>query len=81
MSIDALITDVRHVGRDKVKIFLVAREGGGPAGQQSLVIDNWEKGRPIEGLVGVEIWGGSDCIMIGDIRWAERINSTTIRLN
>lgn len=81
MNIDARITDARHAGRDKVKIFLAARDGGGPAGQQALLIDNWERGRPIQGLIGVEIRGGSDCIMIGDVRWAERINATTIRLN
>ncbi len=80
-AIDARITDVRHAGRGKVKIFLVARKNGGPASQQSLLIDNWEPGRPIEGLIGVQIRGGSDCIMIGDVRWAERVNATTIRLN
>ena len=79
--IDARIMDVRLAGRGKVKIFLQARKDGSLAGRQVLVIDNWEPGRPIEGLVGVEIRGGADCIMIGDIRWAERINSTTIRLN
>lgn len=81
MIIDAMITDVRHAGRGKVKIFLAARKGGGPAGQQALLIDNWEAGQPIEGLIGVKIWGHSTCIMIGDVRWAERINYTTIRLN
>lgn len=64
-----------------MKIFLVSRKTSAPAGQQALLINNWEAGQPIEGLVGVEICGGSDCIMIGDVRWAERINATTIRLN
>ena len=81
MSIDCCIIDARHAGLGKVKIFIAPYKGGGPTREQALLINNWEPGRPIEGLVGVTISADSDCIMIGDIRWAERINLTTIRLN
>ncbi len=61
---------------------LVARDPGGVPGQSQLAIVDPPELSPDEwrGLVGVEIWGSSDCIMIGTTKWADRISTTRIRL-
>ena len=34
----------------------------------------------LSGLIGTFIWGGSDSIMIGDKKWADRLSYTRIKL-
>ena len=66
----------------KVILKLVKREKYGCAGQDSLTIINPPTVDPdvLAALVGLEIWGGADCIMIGNKKWAKRIGYTRIEL-
>lgn len=63
-----------------VRLALEPREKGGLAGQPVLTIVNPPATRDLSGLIGIEIWGGSGSIMIGEHTWAERIGYTRIRL-
>lgn len=66
----------------KVILKLEARERFGCAGQNSLTITNPPTVDPnvLSALVGLEIWGGSGYIMIGEKKWADRISYTSIKL-
>ena len=65
-----------------VRIHLVAREPGGVAGQDVLTLVNPPTLDPdyLAGMIGTEIWGGSEYIMVGDTKWAKRIRYTRIEL-
>lgn len=71
MSIDAVIHSAIRED-DGVRIYLAPREKGGCAGQRSLLITNFPKYSSPHGLVGIEIWGGSGEVLVGDKVWAER---------
>ena len=65
-----------------VRLKLEPRKVGGLAGQSVLTIVNPPTVDPaaLSGLIGVEIWGGSGAIMIGQRLWAKRIGYTKIEL-
>lgn len=66
-------------GKPRVRLQLEPREHGGVAGQDTLTVVN-PPDADLSGLVGVEIWGGSGEIMIGEKKWANRIGYTKIEL-
>jgi hypothetical protein len=65
--------------KPKVRLKLEPREPGGVAGQSVLLIVN-PPTVDFSVLLGVEIWGNSSQIMIGDKVWAKRIGYTQIKL-
>ena len=69
-------------GKHVVRLKLAPREEGGLAGQDVLTIINPPTLDPglLESMVGMEIWGGSGEIMVGETKWADRIGYTRIRL-
>lgn len=85
MSIDARVAGVcYHLSDHTTNLVLFPRdEKIGPAGQQMLTVknefvsDSWERLRV---LVGLEVWGGSGFLMLGDKKIADRIGYTSIRL-
>ena len=81
MSIDARIIGIREVNNE-VKIALIDRPDGGPAGQETLIVDNATHEWPMElcGLIGQDIWGGSGHIMLSDSVLAHRSSYTHICL-
>lgn len=72
MSIDARIIAAELLDNGNLKIYLEPREPKGCAGQNALTITNWPADTTAWGLIGIEIWGGSSEIMVGDTKWAER---------
>ena len=66
----------------KVRLLLEPRERGGIAGQDTLTIINPPSIEPkiLTSLVGIDIWGCSGFVMIGDTRWADRVGYTRIKL-
>lgn len=79
MSIAARIHSAR-MEAEGVRIFLGPIRRGEVAGQRSLLITNWPEGANPAGLVGTDIWGGSDAIMVGETKWAHRRGYTRIEL-
>jgi hypothetical protein len=82
MSIDAVITDVRRNPDGTATIALGPREtpyGQSCEGQRRITIENPPPGR-LDGLVGTEVWGGSESLMVGDTKWADRVGYTRARL-
>ena len=78
MSIDARIVGVRVVDGE-TKLTLEPRDPRGTAaGQHTLVIDN--PPADCSGMIGTEIWGSADTIMVGTTPWAKRIGYTHIEL-
>lgn len=65
-----------------VRLQLEPREKFGIAGQSVLTIVNPPTVDPeiLSALIGIEIWGGSGDIMVGDNKWAERVSYTKISL-
>jgi len=66
----------------KLRLKLEPREKGGLAGQSVLTVVNPPTLDPkmLSGLIGTEIWGNANSIMVGDVKWADRIGYTKIRL-
>jgi hypothetical protein len=78
MSIDARVETV-YINEDgSGRLNLVDRPGNPPgiSGQSSL----WFKHAPEEvtGLNGLDVWGGSSILMLGDHRIASRVSYTQI---
>lgn len=65
-----------------VRLKLEPREPSGHIGQSVLTIANPPTTDPkaLSSLIGTEIWGDCDSIMIGDKRWAKRLGYTRIEL-
>ncbi len=80
MNIAATIHAAETLDNGSVRIYLRPIAEGEIAGQRSLTITNWPKGKSPYGLVGTDIWGGSGQIMIGERVWAERRGYTHIFL-
>ena len=85
MSIDARIAGVTvfsNNGRLQLKLLLESREEGGYPGQPALTIVNPPDVSPdlLSSLIGTEIWGGANDILVGDTIWAKRLSYTTIEL-
>lgn len=76
MSIEAVILSVRE-GTDP-RIFLGPLNGEGP-GQKSLRIAN-RPCPPLSGLVGCQIWGPSEYVLLGNKIIADRLGCGSIRL-
>ena len=77
--------DVCHGATEEnphVLLHLEPREPGGVAGQSVLTITNPPTTNPelLNALIGIEIWGGSDYVMIHENKWADRVGYTRIRL-
>ena len=66
-----------------VSLKLEPRERWGRAGQKVLIVVNPPTVDPavLSSLIGTEIWGGSNDIMVGTRRWAKRIGYTRIELD
>lgn len=80
MSIDARITGIRIKGSD-VSLVLESRDGKTPPGQPVIWVDNPpDPIRKISALLDGCIWGGSNDIMLGDTKIADRTSYTSIKL-
>lgn len=81
MAIDAVVVGMREFDGE-LKLTLADRKGGS-AGQSMMVVtnppENW-KSSPLRHLVNREIWGCSSQIMLGDVKLADRIGYTSLRL-
>lgn len=79
MSIDAVITKVIRNADGTATILLGPRRpGGDPPGQARMIVMN--PPLSFEACVGTEVWGGDDCLMVGETRWAEREGYARLRL-
>jgi len=84
MSIDARVVGLRFAGGN-LKITLEDRPGGGPAGQQTLVVLNQDElgehwAINLSSLIGHDIWGSSGEVMLRDRKFAIREGYTGVRL-
>lgn len=79
MSIDARVTEVirNHDGTATMK--LGDRDSRHSCGQSSMTIVNPPAG-DLSGIVGTEIWGGGQSLMVGDKKFANRIGYTRCEL-
>ena len=79
---DCLVCHGATKNDPRVRLHLAPREKGGVSGQSILTIVNPPTLDPevLAGMVGIEIWGSSGDIMVGDKKWATRINYTRIEL-
>ena len=81
MSIDARIIGVSRKADQSVTVALEDRKSHATAGQNVLTILNPpENVIDLHWLIGLEIWGGSSQILIGDRKLADRDSYTTITL-
>ena len=80
MSIDARVTNVVYNDDGTATLHLEARDSRvGPAGQSSLTVLNPKP--HMDAMVGVEIWGGDDRIIVGREKlFAWRVGYGSIRL-
>jgi hypothetical protein len=79
MSIDARISRVEYNPDGTATFHLEPRDPRtAPAGQSKLIVSNPRPG--LELLVQVEIWGNDSTIMRGDVKFAERLSATKIKL-
>jgi len=76
MSIDAKVETVYIDEDGGGYLDLIDRPNGGIAGQKKLYFDMAPE--EVTGLNGLNIWGGSGFIMLGDIQIANRIGYTKI---
>ena len=69
-------------GNPVVRLLLEPREKGGCAGQDALTIIDCPtlSDEELHSFIGVDIWGGTSEIMIGDTKWADRVGYTRIKL-
>lgn len=65
-----------------VRLLLEPRERAEVAGQRALTLVNPPTTDPqaLAGLIGIDIWGNSSSIMVGEKRWAKRIGYGRIEL-
>jgi hypothetical protein len=82
MSIDARIDRVLRNEDGSGELRLVDRPAGpdgvpGIAGQSVLRFD--ESPETVTALAGFDVWGGSDTLMLGDVKIADRVGYTRIR--
>lgn len=79
MSIDARVTAVDYLLDGTARLTLEPISPRAIAGQPELIVEN--PAPHMESMVGTQIWGPSQCIMVRETRWAERVTSVRIRLN
>ena len=82
MAIDAVVTGVKRNADGTATMTLGPRatpHGQSCAGQSSMTILNPPAGR-LDGMVGTEVWGSADTLMVGDTKWASREGYTRCRL-
>ena len=81
MSIDARIAGI-SIGPNGVWLNLEPRDRrSGPAGQSRMeVLNPPEDPKRLEVLVGECIWGGSNFLMLGDTKIADRVGYCALRL-
>lgn len=82
MAIDARISAVTFVSNGTCRLSLEDRNNHSVAGQVKLYIQNTDNTVREYGksLVGCEIWGGAEKLMLGDKLIANRQSYTVIRL-
>lgn len=84
MSIDARVESV-HINEDgSGELRLIdrpARPGGNPGckGQPSLSFESAPE--EVTALNGLDVWGGADCLVLGDVVIADRVGYSRIRFN
>jgi len=79
MSIDAIVVDVQTQTDGTCRLILKAADSRrAPAGQNSILIVNPKPG--MKYFIAEHIWGGACELMIGDVKFAERIGYTRARL-
>ncbi len=79
MSIDARITAVRYNDDGTATIDLEpADDTRAPAGQERLIVVNPRS--HMDALVGVQVWGSANTIMVRDTVFADRLGHIRIRL-
>lgn len=83
MAIDARIKSVRLTSAGEIYLKLEDRpkregQNAGIAGQTSLIC-TYEKEFNFHRLVGCDIWGSSETIILGDIKIGKRIGYTGLR--
>lgn len=80
MAIDARVVGTRMVNSE-CKLTLEKRDKATLAGQETLIIENPPNNpNDLEVFVGVELWGGSGCLMLGDSKIADRTGYVGILL-
>lgn len=82
MAIDAVIERVDRNPDGTATLHLGPRQtqhGDSCPGQSRMTILNPPPGR-LDGLIGTEVWGSSESLMIGDTKWAERVGYTRAKL-
>lgn len=84
MSIDAVIVDVVRDDGGTATLQLGPRKDSqgkeiSIAGQKWMTILNPPPG-DLSGMVGTEIWGNANTLMVGQTKWAERIGYVACRL-
>lgn len=79
MSIDAIVVDVQTQTDGTCEFILKAADiRRAPAGQRRITIVN---PKPcMEYFIGEHIWGGASELMIGQVKFADRIGYTRARL-
>jgi hypothetical protein len=81
MSIDAVISAVEYPGDGTAILRLKDRiRGSGERGQDAFTVTNPPPGALLDAVIGMEVWGNSTDIMIGDRRWARRLGYCRIEL-
>jgi hypothetical protein len=81
MAIAATIEGAKLNDDGTVRLNLGPLKGEGP-GQDFLTVVNPPANRQafMNAVIGQVIWGGSSEIMVGQTKWAERVNYTEIKL-
>lgn len=81
MSIDAKIVGTSRHSDGSVTIALEPRERGGCAGQQVMTILNPPPlDCDLSRLIDVQIWGGANCVLVGEEVLATRVGYTSLKL-
>lgn len=80
MAIDSVIIGVQ-ITRDEIKLVTQPREDAAPIDTTNFVIENFGgKAAELEGLIGLEIWGNSSQLLVGDLVFAKRIGYVGLEL-
>lgn len=81
MSIDAKIVGTSRHANGEVTISLEPSGKGATVGQSLMTVLNPPPlNCDLARLIGLQVWGGSSCLMVGESKLADRVGYTQIKL-